>query len=87
MPILLDHAPVSPALGNKPTIGDALVWVQRSLPTGKVVTRIELDGTLLEGLALANARAMLLGGRKPLGQILRPKGVISHDAGQTRRAH
>ncbi len=63
MTILLDQLPLNPTLPPAATVADALTWTQRQLPPGKVITKIQLDDTLLEGDALAEARPTSLGTR------------------------
>ena len=59
----IDNSPVTPALPGDFTLADALAWATAQLPPGRVITKIELDGLPLEGLALANARPKTVGGR------------------------
>jgi hypothetical protein len=63
VPILLDkksvHAPSY--LNGHSTLGDTLKWVQTTLPQSRILVKIELDGELLQGDALSEARKNPLG--------------------------
>jgi hypothetical protein len=63
MPFVLDALPLTPAahLTEESTIGEYLKWAQTLLPQGRIVTKIELNGVLLEGAALTQARLDVLG--------------------------
>lgn len=63
MTILLDNVALEPHLSPTATLAEALAWTQRQLPPGKVLTNIQLDGSPLDGAALAEARPTLLGKR------------------------
>jgi hypothetical protein len=56
MPFLLDQAPAKSHLTKTATLADALAWATATLPPGRIITKIELDGQVLEGAALASAR-------------------------------
>ena len=58
MTILLDSEPVAPGLDEHATLADALIWVQTRLATtGKVIVKVELDGTCLNGPALTESQS------------------------------
>ncbi|HVT81090.1 MAG TPA: hypothetical protein VHM90_10570 [Phycisphaerae bacterium] len=63
MPFVFDTVPLTPPahLSDESTIAEYLKWAQSLLPQGRVLVRIELNGALLEGAALAHVR------RDPLG--------------------
>ena len=63
MIILINDSPFNSPLPATATLSDALGWVQTQLPPGKLITRIQLGDTLLEGDAISNARSTPLAGK------------------------
>ena len=65
MTILLDSEPVQPELDEHATLADALIWVQNQIAdTGKVIVKVELDGTCLNGPAFTQSQSALIGTRR-----------------------
>ncbi len=65
MTILLDSEPVEPELHEHATLADALIWVQTQIAdTGKVIVKVELDGTCLNGPALTESQSAPIGCRR-----------------------
>jgi hypothetical protein len=63
MPVILDNKPCQlPAhLTAESTIGDHLKWARTQVAAGRIVVRISLDDSVLEGAALSHSR------RDPIG--------------------
>jgi hypothetical protein len=63
MLILINESPIESPLPATATLSDALAWANTQLPPGKLITRIQLGDTLLEGDAIGNARSTPLAGK------------------------
>ena len=65
MTIMLDQEVVTPELDAASTLGETLLWVQNRLQdTGKVIVKVEIDGTVLDGTALSEKDQMAVGARQ-----------------------
>jgi hypothetical protein len=62
MLITLDETPLDATLPDATTLADALFFAQNRLPASRIITKIQLDGTDLEGASLAEARPRSLAG-------------------------
>jgi len=62
MSIFLDQLPLKSE--NAPeTLGDALEQIRGQIPEGRVIVKVELDGSAVEGPALTGSRGTTLAGR------------------------
>jgi hypothetical protein len=64
MPVILDHKPLTlpKELTEQSTLGELLKWAQGRLPVGRVLVKIQVGETVLEGPALSRSRRDPLNG-------------------------